>query len=344
MGRRSRVTICDIANRLGISHATVSTALTGRRNGTFVSDQTRRRIWATAREMGYRLKHLRAREPVLKRVVLFCAPGPFYHTTIMQVLEGLNRQGFQALVHAGVDDGQGCRLARELDRRNEIDAAIFVGSRHRAEDLPGVGLPFVVVGDVPEGVPVWRVTQDNEGGGRAVGEHLWSLGHRRVGMLLAPQTVFGQKRLRGLQSVWRDHGMDFPADWVLGQLRTGHNLTEGLPRFLREARRKRGPLTALFCYGDGLAASVLQALWQAGVRVPDQMSVVGFDDQPYAASLVPPLTTVTYPRDELGPLATQLLLERMRNPYQPPRVVTVGVRVVVRGSTAPPCERRKAEG
>ncbi|MFA0768658.1 MAG: hypothetical protein OXFUSZZB_001986, partial [Candidatus Fervidibacter sp.] len=139
MGKQ-RVTIRDIAQRLGVSPATVSTALTGRRNGVFVSEETKRRVWEVAQELGYPLERLRARGPQLQRVALFCPPRPdslLISGTVLELSRLLSQQGFRVLVHMSHDRKQACSVAQQLYRRQEVDGVIFVGSRNHPDELAG---------------------------------------------------------------------------------------------------------------------------------------------------------------------------------------------------------------
>jgi LacI family transcriptional regulator len=340
---KQRVTIRSIARKLGLSPATVSTALTGRRNGIFVSAETRVRVRQVAQSMGYALDRLRRRPPTLQRIAVFCPPrSDFISSAVPELCQLLTQQDYRVLIHTHRDRRHAAKVALDLHRRYEIDGAIFVGSRSQADEVPG-DFPGVILGEVPDGVEAWRVTVDNEGGGQLVGEHLWSLGHRRVGMVMwEGNRLPGEKRLRGLRSVWERNGEDLPAE---GLIRVGPDSEEGidaqLEAIFRKTTRRRPPLTALFCYNDRLAGVVIKALRRLQLRVPEDVSVVGFDDAAYADLLDPPLTTVRQPVMQLGSLATQLLQERLNTPGAPPKAMTLAGRLVVRESTAAPGSGKK---
>ncbi|MCS7186294.1 MAG: LacI family transcriptional regulator [Armatimonadetes bacterium] len=336
-GQGKRVTIRDIAKRLGISPATVSTALTGRRNGVFVSEETRKRVWEVAREMGYPLERLRAKTPKLKQVALFCTS---YHwslifiNAIMEFANNLSQRGGKVLLQVENDGKSEVALAHELYRRREVDGFIFLGSRNSNDELPDIELPYVVIGEVPEGSEVWQVCSDNENGGRIVGEHLWNLGHRKVGVFLMESNLLPSlKRLRGLKSIWERHGFIFPEDWVLRlQTEDEHELAEKLPKFIFDGDNLR--FTALFCYNDRVGGTTLKCLNRLGIKVPEDISVVGFDNEPYSELFHPPLTTVEQPFSQLVSLAVQLLEERLSLPPSPHKQVILPCRLIVRSSTS----------
>jgi DNA-binding LacI/PurR family transcriptional regulator len=335
---KQRITIRSIAKRLGLSPATVSTALTGRRNGIFVSPETREKVRHVAQSMGYPLDRLRRRPPTLQRIALLCPPrSDFISAAVPELCQLLTQQDYRVLIRTDADRRHACRVARELHRRYEVDGIIFIGSRSHPDEVPA-DLPGVVLGDVPDGMEAWRVTVDNEGGGQLAGEHLWSIGHRRVGMILwEGNRLPAEKRLRGLRSVWERQGEKIPDAAVV---RIGadaeEEVFEKLSAVFRKPSRRRLPLTALFCYNDRLAGMAVKALRRLGLRVPEDVSVVGFDDAVYTELLDPPLTTVRQPLLQLVSLATQLLQERLGAPQSSPRVMTLAGRLIVRQSTAPP--------
>lgn len=334
---KRRVTMRDIAERLGISVAAVSTALTGRRNGIFVSEETRQRVWETARELGYPLERLLSRRSPLRRVALLCPPRyEVLSGAVLELSRVLTQQGLLVLVYINQDPAQALATAQEIVRRQAADGLIFVGSRIYTELPSHVDLPAVVVGEVPEGAKVWQVKADNEGGGRLVGEHLWELGHRRVGFVFSEHNPLpSARRLQGLRAVWRERGAPFLDDWILRLAsETDDEVRVKLPAFLRQGQRHL-PLTALFCHNDKVAALVLKCLRGLGLRVPDDVSLVGFDNAPYAEFLDPPLTTVEQPFSQLGALAAQLLQERLMAGNTAPKTLALPCRLIVRASTAP---------
>jgi DNA-binding LacI/PurR family transcriptional regulator len=340
---KQRVTIRLIARRLGLSPATVSTALTGRRNGIFVSPGTREKVRHVAQSMGYALDRLRRRPPTLQRIALLCPPrSDFISAIVPELCQLLTQQDYRVLVHSDRDRRRASKVAQELHRRYEIDGIIYVGSRNSPDEM-AADLPGVVLGEVPDNVNAWRVCVDNEGGGQLAGEHLWSLGHRRAGMVAwEGNRLPSEKRLRGLRSVWERNGATLPAE---GVIRIGEDSEEEvytkLAQVFHKPAKRRLPLTALFCYNDRLAGMTIKALRRLGLRVPEDVSVVGFDDAVYAELLDPPLTTVQQPVLQLGTLATQLLQERLNAPAHPPKSLALAGRLVVRQSTAPPGTGKK---
>lgn len=334
-----KTSVRSIAQYLGLSPATVSLALNGRRPTSFVSPATRRQVWAAAKELGYPIDRLRSQRPLLERVALFLptGPNPVYSQTALVLCRDLSQHRVQVITHLSRTHREAGQIAHDLHRRQEIDAAVFIGSR---EDLASREVPSVFVGEVPVGAGVWQVRADNEGGGRSVGEYLWSLGHRSVAVVMpARPNPAGELRLQGLETYWSEQGMTIRPENVLRidvPTASDFDLREMVIAFLGRDRETPDPVTAVFCFNDWAAGRVLKVLRGYGIRVPEEMSVVGFDDSIYAELLDPPLTTVSNPFDMLGAMAAELLLEQAENTDAPPRVLVAPCRLIGRQSCAPP--------
>lgn len=335
-----KTSVRAIAQRLGVSPATVSLALGGRRPTGFVSAATRKQVWDAALEMGYPMERLRAQRPLLDRVAVFmvAGPNPVYSETALQLCSVLNRDRIQVLTHLTQSHTEAYEIAAGLGKRHEADGAIFLGSRDTLP--PPLDIPCVFVGEIPPGAHVWQARADNEGGGRAVGEYLWSLGHRTVGLLAPPHpSPVWPCRLEGLSAFWAEQGKQ-PSASRLPQMDIREDseaqIHEALSRVLKNNQNSSDPITALFCFNDWTAGMVIKALRSLGVRVPQDISVVGFDDSVYAGLLDPPLTTIHNPFGTLGTTAAQLLLEQAEAPNAEPRVAVIPCRLVLRQSCARP--------
>jgi DNA-binding LacI/PurR family transcriptional regulator len=336
MTHHRRVTIRDVARQAGLSPGTVSRALSGRDGSTLVNPSTRRQVRKMAREMGYPFERLRSRPPRVKRVGIFAGQLALYREAVLVLSDLLGRHGFFTLIHSA-ERAEACRLAREWYRQHEVDALIFVGDRHHLDDVAVGDVPCVFVGEAPEQAPVWRVEACNEAGGRALGEHLWSLGHRRVGFIGVADNLASQKRLAGLRSVWRQRGEALPDDWVLELGQTWReDVPKRLPRLLLAAQDRGQSLTALFGWNDATALEACRLLQDSGVRIPEDMSVVGFDDIDPGGFCRPALTTVRWPSEKAAALVMQLLMERLHAKDQPPKLQPSVYELVVRESAAPP--------
>ncbi len=198
------------------------------------------------------------------------------------------------------------------------------------------GLKMVVLGASWQGLEAPYVDSDNVGGTRSALEHLLSLGHRRIGGVFAlPRTCNTQDRLRTYRNLLGEHQLEVHEQWILMEpvaLKLSDEGREQLKAILHSPNRP----TAFFCGGYYLALEVMRTAREMGLEVPRDLSIVGFDDPVSAALMSPPLTTVRQPLDEMGEVATRMLLQWLCNSEPSRRNVVLTTHLTVRGSTAPP--------
>jgi len=211
-------------------------------------------------------------------------------------------------------------------------------SAQQRDQLAAVGVPLVVLD--PNGVPgeeVPSVGATNWIGGLTATRHLLELGHRRIAVITGPRWALSSRaRLDGYRAALDAAGV--PVDPTL--IREGaFEISDGASH-TGDLVRLADPPTAIFALNDGMAIGVYHAASLAGLRVPDDLSVVGFDDyQPLDQWLAPPLTTVRQPLTEMGAAATRMVIELSQGTTPQPRRLEVATELVVRASTAPPAQR-----
>lgn len=308
------VTLKDIAERTGVSPSVVSTVLSGRDNGTFVSESTRRKVLQVAEMLNY--TPVRAGRPRGSRRLRRQHTEQFigvwdqdyspYSAYLVQNLqialrEYVREQGAEA------EDDFGLRLlnANDLPRLDSLGlmGLILLSPLLLPREAASASIPCVMVGEV-DNPPrdLAQVHLDNVGAGRLLGDYLWGLGHRRI-VLLAPVATprVTQHRLQGLHSAWTSHGADVaqvlwqPYDTMktLEERDQIRRVITGLQK--PGADRARLP-TAIICNDENIAAVVTQTLAEIGLRVPLHVSLAGFGDTPrLAEALTPPLTVVRQP-------------------------------------------------
>lgn len=209
------------------------------------------------------------------------------------------------------------------------------GNVEKANRLYRSGIKMVVLGASWEGLEVPFVDSDNVGGARMAVEHLLNLGHQRIGGVFAlPNTCNTQDRLRTFRNTLKAHGSAESEMVIL--MEEAVSLSEPAREKLRQILRSPSRPTAFFCGGYYIALDVLRIASEQGLRVPADLSVVGFDDPVSAALLHPALTTVRQPLDEMGRLATLMLLQWLRNTEPLRQSVVLPTQLMVRHSTAPP--------
>lgn len=266
----------------------------------------------------------------------------------LQVSRGAQLVAKQKGIQIQLYDAQG---DEELDiniLKNLIDGpakgAIII-SLHNATFTEAIyqlklsGFPFVLVDQRLRDIDVPSVTADNYRGGYEVGQELVQLGHQRIAFVgdLVATTV--QDRLAGLRDAMADAGLPFDRSLVVNLQAEVDRLGDWSGRIdvsTRELMNRAAPPTAIFFSCDGVAGPACRTLQAMGIRIPQDVSVVGFDDAPVAQWLTPMLTTVHQPFPEMGLAAIELLCLRMENPHAPVEHRVLPVQLIRRGSTAAP--------
>ncbi len=270
------------------------------------------------------------------------ASSPFAGRLLRGAMETAWEAGHLVLtVDSGGDPAkEDAAVAELLDRR--VDGIIYAAMSLRRVRVPeGLHRTHAVLANcLPEDDSLPAVVPAERAGGRTAARLFLQAGHRRVAHVGGLSDIASVERLRGFRDALRAEGITVPREWVV---RTGGEISggyEGGLRLLADAPAGRRP-TGVFCYNDRVAAGVLHAATRLGLRVPDDLSVVGYDDQEHmSAFLAPPLTTVALPHRAMGEAAARLLLEAIDTGRTPPATVRrLACPVVSRASVGPPPTR-----
>lgn len=333
----TRASIVDVAQRAGVSVATVSRALRGLPN---VSVETRDRVLAAAHELEYTASPLAAALVTGRTrsvgVIAADADSWFFAEVLRGLEEGLRDRGYDLVLHVLPAGARRERFFIGLPVRRRVDALVVAGLRltdTELRTLRQLGLPIAGVGEPLEGAHTERI--DNEAAAKLAVEHLIELGHSRIAMIGgAPdghELSAPAARTRGYQAALAAAGLS------TGPIRDGGFTSAGGAAAMTELITcGEGPPSAVFCQSDEMAFGALRALQQAGVPVPDQISVVGFDDHELADAF--DLTTVGQPISAQGAAAARWVTAGL-DTITPAAGLPVGdalhpVRLVRRGSTA----------
>ena len=331
------VTIKDIARAAGVSHTTVSRALKG---NPAISAKTTARIQELAQEMGYTpsaiAQSLLSRRSMTVGMVITTIADPF----VIKVVEGVesvaqaaNYSIFLATSHTNPTQEVG---GVETRRRRRVDAIIVTASRVGSlysSQLDQIHVSIVLINNQEEGEYLYSGTVDDLQGARLAVEHLLSLGHRRIGYLgVNNRPISNQRRLAGYQTALKQAGVEPDSALIVhpnaDYTKRGY---EGLGLFLA------AQATAIFCYNDLTAIGLLMACRKQGLLVPDHLSVVGFDNIEFSAYVIPPLTTISQPRLELGQIAMQMTLDLLKGQKVQDQVLSC--KLAIRESTSIPYYR-----
>jgi LacI family transcriptional regulator len=338
------VRIVDIARVAGVSTATVSLALNDRPG---VGEETRRRIQAIARKLDYQSPRTAVQPTAAGESICLLHIARHGHTVnrdhdvfIADYIDGLGQGSKQA----------GLSLEIATFKRTPIEEIIALAQQHPAaglivlgtelsaadvEAFSGVKKPLVFLDTYHEFLPFDFVDMNNQDSVYTVISHLQARGHRRIGMVKSSmeggwETRNLRLREEAFVASLARCGLPFDPRHVFAADSTFHGAYDDMLAILR--RGVELP-TALFCGNDIIACGCLKALRAQGVRVPEDVSLVGFDDLPLAAVVDPPLTTVQVSKAEIGRMAVQLLVTRLRSESRtPPVKALIGGRLVERQS------------
>lgn len=333
---QQRTTLQDIARHLGVSKGTVSMALN---DAPGVNADTRLRVKEYARSVRYRpnklARAINTGRSQLVAVLLSRLTDSFYEEVVQGIENVAAQRGYDVIVSSVVGSTAHSRSRNAdalVDRliSRQIDG--IIGSVYSLPDtaisqLAEAGIALLFLGPEPLDGEV-SVTVDNVLGGRLAAEHLYDLGHRRV-LFVGGDERFGFLRAQGAGEYLAGKGDAHFEERLLD----GEPDMEAAYYGMATRLRARRDFTAVFCASDLVAVGVCKALQDAGVSVPSQVSVVGFDDLRWAKLITPALTTVHQPQVSQGEVAMDLLVRRIEEGEAPSRVLTP--RLIVRDSTGP---------
>jgi LacI family transcriptional regulator len=332
--RGPRITIRDVATQAGVSVATVSKVLNQRYG---VAAETVARVQAVIAELGYEAS-LVAQSLRNHRTnvigILVADLEPFSTELLKGAADAIRGSGFELVVYSaggrtGDADGWERRYLSRLSG-TLVAGAVLVTPAVALEGLPGTPVVAVDPHTGPSGVPT--IDSDNLRGAQLATEHLLSLGHRRIGLLSGrPDLQSAQLRETGYRRALTAAGV--PVDERL--IRVGSYVTDIARESARELLTVSSPPTAVFAANDLSAIATVEVARSLGMRVPEDLSVVGFDNIPESALCTPPLTTVDQPIREMGHHAIVLLIELMAGRTPTSTHLTLDTSLVVRKSTQP---------
>ena len=330
-------TIKDVARLAGVSITTVSHVINETR---YVSDELRGRVLAAMQELNYRpnvlARSLRRGETRTIGLVVPDNSNPFF-AEVARIVEDVGfEKGYSVIL---------CNSDGSLEKEaayisvliaKQVDGVIFIaaGSKHEhLHELTAQGIPVVVADrDIPQSLAD-VVLVDNEKGGYEATRYLLSLGHRRIACIAGPSDLTpSADRVRGYRRAQEEAGISIEEGWIV----PGDFRYQGGEAATARLLRLGEPPSAIFACNDVMAIGALRTLQNAGLQVPGDVSIIGFDDIPLASAMSPALTTVAQPTAELSTLAARCLISRIQNDRddEPRQRSVLETRLVVRDSCA----------
>ncbi len=335
------ITIKDIAKRAGVAHTTVSRAL---RDSPLISAETKQRIQGLASEMGYRpsaaARSLKTNRSQVLGAIVSSLDDPFFSEILQGIEEIAQGSGYSLFIAASQRDSGRERAIAQVMREHRVDGVIICStafSPEQSQQFSKYGIPIVVVNNQAAEDYRYSIYHDDEDGSRQLTRLLINLGHKKIAYLGNSQS--GRTtldRLAGFQAEMRSAGFTIIPEFIFDV--PGGAPDEGFRSVERFLRLKEPP-TALVCYNDMMAIGVLKGLHEAGVSIPEEMSVTGFDNIALSAFTYPPLTTFDQPKRFIGAEAARLILDLLNTPFgkesSEPKVRKLKGKLLVRKSTAP---------
>jgi DNA-binding LacI/PurR family transcriptional regulator len=339
------VTIKDIARQAGVAHTTVSRALRG---SPLISVEVSERIRRIANDMNYHpsaaARSLKTNRTRVLGVIISHIADPFFSEILQGIDDVAQAAGYSLFIASAQHDRQREQAIVKTMRENRVDGVIICSTPFGAgqgRQLLGEQTPIVVVNNQSAENYYYSIYHDDLDGSRQITRYLISLGHRRIAYLgnsLSGRTNLD--RLSGYLQEMGAAGLIVPENYI-HEVESGlpESGTSGLQYFLSLPQRP----SAIFCFNDLLAMGVMRGLRDAGISVPDDCSVAGFDNITYSAYTNPALTTLDQPKRHIGAEAARLLLELLNpentehdRPQQ--KVQALKGTLLVRESTAPPSD------
>ena len=331
------VTLNDIAEQAGVSASTVSRVLNGHATLYRISQETEQEVRRVAQDLNYRANHvargLRLSKTNTIGVLSPDISNPFFAHIIKRIQSSAHGFGYSLIV-CNTDESLDLEVEQvNLLHRKRVDGIIAmpVGQRYdHYEDWVEKQIPLVLVDRCFEGITAHGVSVDNYTGAYEATEYMVSAGHRRIALIQGLQgTSTNTARIRGYRDAFAAHGLPVDESLIVGgDFRKENGYLETKLLLQRE-----DPPTALFAMSDLITLGALEALDEEGVSIPDDVSLLSFDDFDFAPYLKCPLTVVRQPREMMGEVAVKLLMEQFTDGGGA-RQIMLKPRLVVRDSVA----------
>ena len=331
------VTLRDVARVAGVHPATVSRAL-NEETRALVNAETAQRVLKAAEKLGYRpnpiARGLKTNRSYTIGVLIPDLTNPLFPPILRGIEDRLETAGYTPLVANTDNDPERELLDSQTMRARQVDGIIAATARrdHRLHDaLLEAGIELVLVNRRQAELPVSSATADDRMGMRLAVEHLLSLGHTRIAHLAGPLDYStGLDRHDSFLETMRAAGLEPDPELIL--VAEAFTEAEGA-RLCGQLLADGHELTAVAAANDLLALGCYDVLAERGLRCPDDISVMGFNDMPFADRFNPPLSTIHIPHYEIGKAAGELMLDRLQDGESPPREIRLEPHLVVRDST-----------
>lgn len=331
------VTVKDVAEHAGVSIATVSRVVNQSED---VSQELREKVLQAVEELGYHpsrtAQRLRARKSLVIGLIISDIQNPFFTSVVRGIEDVAHQQDYSIILCNSDEDPEKEKLYIDVMRSEEV-AGLIISSTSQVTEyinrLLDSGIPVVAMDRSIKHQQVDIVSVENVLGAYEAVSYLIQKGHQWIGFIGLPMNLTtGVERREGYINALKDHGLK-PVEELMC---IGDARQEGGFNCATDLLEGGRPLTALFASNNLMTLGALGAIRSQGLRVPEDVSLIGFDDMPWAQYLNPPLTVVSQPTYELGKQSAELLLKRISHPDEKTKQIRLKTKLVVRQSVGPP--------
>jgi LacI family transcriptional regulator len=328
-----KATVKDVSQAAGLSTATVSRVLAGFNE---VSEDARQRVMDAAKALNYQpnrnARNLRKSTTSKIGVIISDIQNPFFGSVVRGIEKITIKDDYTIILGNSDEDPLREKKLIAMLLEEGVAGIIIVPTNVDQENynlLVGSGIPFVVVDRQLPLPDLDMVLVNGAAGAEMAVDHLVSLGHRKFGYVGGMKHLsVMHEREQGYLAALRKHKIPIVTEY----LRQGNNRQDGGYAAVCELLSLEQPPTAILIANNLMTLGGLQAIHESGLEIPEQVSLVGFDDMDWAPSLRPPLTVVAQPAYEMGETAASILLERIHDPERPHQIIVLDTRLIIRAS------------
>jgi DNA-binding LacI/PurR family transcriptional regulator len=334
--RKKSVTIRQVAELAGVSVATVSRALSG---SDLVSRELVERVTVAARSLNYKpnqiARSFRTQKTRMVGLVISDIENPFFTSVVRGVEKVLRDSGYSLLLTDSNEDEK-IEWEHLQNLRAEGVAGIILTPSAREskkyEEYIESGMTLVAIDRAPSNLKVDRVTVNNMDGVQGAVRHLVELGHEKIGFITGlPKISSAYERQMGYERGMNNYDLPIRPEWI----QQGNFRRDGGYAAMTNILALKDRPTAVISGNNLMTLGALAAIYESNVKVPEEMSIVGYDDMVWAGSLNPPLTVIAQPTLELGRVAAQLLMDRIQDGSRSYRHIILDTQLIVRASSGP---------
>ncbi|HHF4955168.1 substrate-binding domain-containing protein [Haemophilus influenzae] len=329
-------TMKDIARLAQVSTSTVSHVINGSR---FVSDEIREKVMRIVSELNYTpsavARSLKVRETKTIGLLVTATNNPFFAEVMAGVEQYCQQHQYNLIIAATGGDAKRLQQNLQTLMHKQVDGLLLMcgDSRFQADIELAISLPLVVMDWWFTELNADKILENSALGGYLATKALIDAGHRKIGIITGNlKKSVAQNRLQGYKNALSEAKIALNPHWIVESHFDFEGGALGIQSLLTQSSRP----TAVFCCSDTIAVGAYQAIQQQGLRIPQDLSIMGYDDIELARYLSPPLSTICQPKAELGKLAVEALLQRIKNPNENYRTLVLEPTCILRGSISTP--------